>query len=78
MFVVRAYVRMGVSGSRTRDGELSLTLQEGSVGVDELVRLDIANGNTRHIGGICRDRSRRGGMGALVMSKSQSAGREMA
>ena len=78
MFVGCACLRMDVSGSRTGDGELSLTLQEGSVGVDELVRLDIANGNTRHISGICRDRSRRGGMGALVMSKSQSAGREMA
>lgn len=54
-------LRIGLSGSRTRDGELALTLQESSVGVDELVRLDIANGDTGHVGGICRDRSRRGG-----------------
>ena len=38
--------------SRTWDWELSLTLQEGSVGVDEFVGWDIADGNTRHIGGI--------------------------
>lgn len=65
-------LRGGRAGSRTRDGELSLTLQESSVGVDELVRLDIANGDTGHVGGICRDRSRRV-EGVLVLVKSRSA-----
>lgn len=65
-------LRGGAAGSRTRDGELSLTLQESSVGVDELVRLDIANGDTGHVGGICRDRSRRV-EGVLVLVKSRSA-----
>ena len=37
-----------VGCSRTWDWEFTLTLQEGSVGVDELVRLDIANGDTGH------------------------------
>lgn len=37
---------------RTWNWELALTLQEGGVGVDELVGWDIADGDTRHIGGI--------------------------
>lgn len=32
------------------DGELSLTLEEGSVGCDEFVGIHIADGNTRHDG----------------------------
>jgi hypothetical protein len=49
-----AHGRAEMAGSRTRNGEFSLTLQEGSVGVDELVRLDITNRDTGHVGGICR------------------------
>ena len=51
----------GVVGSRTGNGELSLTLQESSVGVDELVRLDITNRDTGHVGGICRESESSGG-----------------
>lgn len=47
--------------SRTWNWQLSLTLQEGSVGVDELVRRDITNGDSRHIGGI-------GGVEGVVVS----------
>ena len=50
-----------VVGSRTGNGELSLTLQESSVGVDELVRLDITNRDTGHVGGICRESESSGG-----------------
>ena len=42
-----------VGCSRTWDGQFTLTLQESSVGVDELVRLDIANGDTGHDCGKC-------------------------
>lgn len=58
-----AHGRIGISGSRTRDGELALTLQESSVGVDELVRLDITNRDTGHVGGIWRE-SESSGVGA--------------
>ena len=51
----------GVAGSRTGNGELSLTLQESSVGVDELVRLDITNRDTGHVGGIWRESESSGG-----------------
>jgi len=72
-FVVWAHVfaHWCVVGSRTGDGELSLTLQESSVGVDELVRLDITNRDTGHVGGIL---SRIGVVGwrVLVMSKSRA------
>lgn len=54
----------GVVGSRTGNGELSLTLQESSVGVDELVRLDITNRDTGHVGGICRESESSGVEGA--------------
>lgn len=45
--------------SRTWNWELSLTLQEGGVGLDELVRRDIADGDTRHDGGIGRRKGER-------------------
>ena len=51
-------------GSRTGNGELSLTLQESSVGVDELVRLDITNRDTGHVGSICRESESSGVEGA--------------
>ena len=50
-----------VVGSRTGNGELSLTLQESSVGVDELVRLDITNRDTGHVGGVWRESESSGG-----------------
>lgn len=34
----------------TRNGKLSLPLQEGSVGLNELLRINIADGNTSHVG----------------------------
>ena len=40
------------SFSRTWNWQLSLSLQEGGVGVDELVGWDIADGDTRHDCGI--------------------------
>lgn len=60
---LRGHYRSGVAGSRTGNGELSLTLQESSVGVDELVRLDITNRDTGHVGGIWRE-SESSGVGA--------------
>jgi hypothetical protein len=66
-----AHGRAEISGSRTRNGEFSLTLQEGSVGVDELVRLDITNRDTGHVGGICRVIGVVGVEDALVRSKSR-------
>lgn len=64
----------GVVGSRTRNGELSLTLQESSVGVDELVRLDITNRDTGHVGGICRESESSGveGAGDVEVARSLS------
>ena len=72
MFVGCACLRMDVSGSRTGDGELSLTLQEGSVGVDELVRLDITNRDTGHVGSICRESESSGVEGAGVVEVARS------
>ena len=64
----------GVVGSRTGNGELSLTLQESSVGVDELVRLDITNRDTGHVGGICRESESSGveGAGDVEVARSLS------
>lgn len=72
---VFAHRHAGISGSRTRDGELALTLQESSVGVDELVRLDITNRDTGHVGGIWRESASSGEV--LVVSKSRSASAEL-
>ena len=49
-----SFSSLGIECSRTWDWQLALTLQEGSVGVDELVGLDIADGDTRHVGGVRR------------------------
>lgn len=46
-----SFSSLGIECSRTWDWQLALTLQEGGVGVDELVGLDIADGDTRHVGG---------------------------
>ena len=61
-------------GSRTGNGELSLTLQESSVGVDELVRLDITNRDTGHVGGIWRESESSGveGAGDVEVARSLS------
>ena len=37
---------------RTWNWQLALTLQESGVGLDELIGSDIANGDTRHVGGV--------------------------
>jgi hypothetical protein len=42
----------GVWCSRTWDGQTTLTLEEGGVGIDEFVRRDIAYGDTGHVGGV--------------------------
>ena len=39
---------------RTWNWEFALALEEGGVGVDEFVRLDVANGYARHYGGVAR------------------------
>jgi len=52
--------------SRTWDWQLSLTLQEGGVGLDELVGLHIADGDTGHRGGVCVEK-RVEGVGAVVL-----------
>jgi len=65
-------------GSRTGNGELSLTLQESSVGVDELVRLDITNRDTGHVGGICRESESSGveGAGDVEVARARSSPNE--
>ena len=43
---------LGMVRSRTWYWQFALTLEKGGVGLDELVRRDIADGDARHDGGV--------------------------